>query len=63
MFQFFVNFALKQTEHISDEAKKKSNSNFTLEWVQVDSSSHSDEEDGTLNLSDGNYVHVSSTYH
>ena len=54
--QAFVYFAIKQTDQITHEAHNNAKHNFTLEWVQVDASSHYNAEDvdPTFNLSDGN---------
>ena len=53
--QAFVYFAIKQTDQITHEAHNNAKHNFTLEWVQVDASSHYNAEDvdPTFNLSDG----------
>ena len=52
-FQFFVNVALKQTEHIPIEQREEQN--FTFQWVQVNSSPQSEQQIDTLNISDGNF--------
>ena len=55
-FQFFVFFAFKQTD-TQERSQNQLKPNFTLQWVQVDTS-HSNEESDTLNLSDGKYLQI-----
>lgn len=56
--QAFVYFAIKQTDQITHEAHNNAKHNFTLEWVQVDASSHYNAEDvdPTFNLSDALFL-------
>ena len=52
--QFFVNVALKETEHIPDEIKEamQQNDSYSFEWVQTDTGT-AQENSENLNFSDG----------